>query len=214
MEGSFLKTILCYGDSLTWGYAPVSGVRYPKDIRWTGVLARGLGPDFAVIEEGLSGRTTVFDVFYNPNLNGEDHLEAELLTHAPLDLVILLLGTNDLQLGRTAWEASRGAGRLASIVKSNAACFSAGVAKVLLVAPPHLGANLAQVDCSPMAETGRAESLKFAPFYSLAAKRNDCYYLDAGAVAEPSPLDAVHFDETGHRLMGEAVAKKVRSILK
>lgn len=209
-----MKTILCYGDSLTWGYAPISGARYPKDIRWTGVLARLLGPEFEVVEEGLPGRTTVFDVFYNPNLNGEDHLEVELFTHAPLDLVILMLGTNDLQLGRTAWEASRGAARLVSIIKSNAACFSGGEANALLVAPPRLGANLAQVDCSPMAETGRGESLKFAPLYALAAKRNDCYYLDAGAVAEPSPLDAEHFDETGHRLMGEAVAKKVRSILK
>ena len=209
-----MRTILCYGDSLTWGYTPVSGVRYPKDIRWTGVLARALGSDFEIIEEGLCGRTSVFDVFYNPNLNGEDHLEAELLTHAPLDLVILLIGTNDLQLGRTAWEASRGATRLLSIIKSNAASFADGEARVLLIAPPHLGANLAQFDDSPMAQTGRDESLKFAPLYLLAGRKNDCYVLDAGAVAEPSPLDAVHFDETGNRLMGEAVAKKVRSIFR
>lgn len=209
-----MRSILCYGDSLTWGYTPISGVRYPKNVRWTGVLARELGPEYEILEEGLSGRTTVFDVFYNPNLNGEDHLEAELMTHAPLDLVILMLGTNDLLCRRTAWEASRGAGRLVSIIKRNTGCFCDGEAKALLIAPPHLGTNIAKIDFSPMAETGYEESLKFAPLYLYTARRNDCYFLDAGAVAEPSPLDAEHFDETGHSLMGEAVAKKVRSIFK
>lgn len=209
-----MRTILCYGDSLTWGYTPVSGARYPRDVRWTGVLARELGACYEIIEEGLNGRTTAFDVFYNPNLNGAAHLEAELLTHAPLDLVILMLGTNDLVLRRTAWEASRGASRLVSIVRGNPGCFLDGEPRALLVAPPHIGENIARVDMSPLAETGCEEAKKFAPLYLLVARKNDCHFLDAGAIAEPGKLDAVHFDEAGHRLFGEAVAKKVRSIFK
>ena len=51
--------ILCYGDSNTWGYIPLTEKRYPPEVRWTGRLQRLLGPDYQVLEDGLSGRTTI-----------------------------------------------------------------------------------------------------------------------------------------------------------
>ena len=92
-----MKTILCYGDSNTYGYDPSNGFRYPKNVRWTGVLADLLGPEFTVIEEGCNGRTTVFDDPLEGWKNGLDYLKPCLNSHKPIDLVILMLGSNDLK---------------------------------------------------------------------------------------------------------------------
>lgn len=208
-----MKTVLCYGDSLTWGYTPVTGERYPENVRWTGVMARALGPGFEVVCEGLTGRTTVFDVFYDPALNGEPPLRAILASHMPLDLVIIMLGTNDLQLGRSAWEASRGARRLVRTVNGRPECFTHRKPAVLLVAPPHIGANIAEVDHTPIALNGRAESLRFAEEYMYVARREECAFFDAGAVAEPSMLDAEHLTPEGNGLLGLALAEKVKKLL-
>ncbi len=94
-----MKTILCYGDSLTWGYDPRDGTRYPFDQRWPGALEQELGSGFRVIEEALSGRTTVADSPLLPNRSGLKMLEPLLESHAPIDLCILMLGTNDAASG-------------------------------------------------------------------------------------------------------------------
>jgi lysophospholipase L1-like esterase len=88
-----MKTILCYGDSNTWGYAPGTGKRYLRHERWTGVLQQLLGSNAVVIEEGLNGRTTTLDDPTKPFRNGKDYLIPCLDSHAPLDLVVLMLGT-------------------------------------------------------------------------------------------------------------------------
>ena len=93
----FMKRILCYGDSNTWGYIAGSGKRYPHDVRWTGVVQRELGEGYQVLEEGLVGRTTVFDNPFAPWRNGIDYLMPCLITHKPIDLIIVMLGSNDLR---------------------------------------------------------------------------------------------------------------------
>ena len=93
-----MKTILCYGDSNTWGYDPQKGGRYPKPIRWTSVLQETLGKNFDIIAEGLNGRTTVWDdPVEGEHRNGKKYLLPCLHTHKPIDLVILFLGSNDLK---------------------------------------------------------------------------------------------------------------------
>ena len=109
-----MKTILCYGDSNTWGYDPVSQDRYPPTQRWVSVLARELGPEYQVIAEGLNGRTTVWpDPVEGEHKNGKAYLLPCLESHHPLDLVVLMLGTNDLKhrFGLSAWDIARAAGR-------------------------------------------------------------------------------------------------------
>ena len=93
-----MKTVLCFGDSNTWGYSPVDGTRYPLDIRWTGVLQKSLGVDYRIIEEGLNGRTTFINEDERPLRSGSDVLQIILESHRPLDFVIIMLGTNDLKV--------------------------------------------------------------------------------------------------------------------
>ena len=92
-----MKSILCYGDSNTYGLMPDSPDRYPRDVRWTGILQKKLGEDYYVIEEGLSGRTTLWDDPIEEHKNGKKYLLPCLDSHKPVDLVILMLGTNDLK---------------------------------------------------------------------------------------------------------------------
>jgi lysophospholipase L1-like esterase len=87
-----VKRILCYGDSNTWGYDPVTQERFDKNERWTGQLSQMLGGNYDVIEEGLNGRTTVWDDPIEGYKNGRDYLIPCLESHKPLDLVIILLG--------------------------------------------------------------------------------------------------------------------------
>ena len=92
-----MKTILCYGDSNTYGLKPDSSQRYPRDVRWTGILQKKLGEDYYVIEEGLSGRTTLWDDPIEEHKNGKTYLLPCLESHSPINLVVLMLGTNDLK---------------------------------------------------------------------------------------------------------------------
>ena len=92
-----MKTVLCFGDSNTWGYEPLVARRYPADVRWTGVLQNSLGDGFRVIEEGLNGRTNVTNEAERPIRSGLDVLPVILESHRPLDLVVIMLGTNDLK---------------------------------------------------------------------------------------------------------------------
>ena len=114
-----MTTILCYGDSNTYGYNPVNGLRYPKDVRWTGVLQKLLGEQYAVIEEGCNGRTTVFEDIAEPWKAGLGYLKPCLNTHKPIDFVIMMLGSNDLKrmFHASAKEIADGAEQLVSIIK-------------------------------------------------------------------------------------------------
>ena len=144
-----MKRILCFGDSNTWGYEPATGNRYPEDVRWPGVLARELGGGFRVIEEALNGRTTVREDPVEENKNGMDYLRPCLESHAPLDLVIVALGINDLKARffASASDAADGAGVLVSIAQRSGAGLEGGQPAVLLVAPPRVGVltELAQI---------------------------------------------------------------------
>jgi lysophospholipase L1-like esterase len=140
------KAILCLGDSLTWGSVPAERDgptgRYPRKARWTGVMVDRLGEDYVVIEEGLSARTTNIDDPADPRLNGAAYLPATLASHLPLDLVIIMLGTNDTKayFSRTPLDIAAGMSVLAGQVLS--ATSGVGCAflrpQVLLVAPPQL----------------------------------------------------------------------------
>ena len=104
-----MKRILCYGDSNTWGFIPGTGERYPADVRWPGVLAALLGRGVHVVENGINGRTTAIDDPGYPCRNGKEGLGYALLAEKPFDLVILMLGTNELKL-EGGVGADRGAG--------------------------------------------------------------------------------------------------------
>ena len=113
------KTVLCYGDSNTYGYIPETGMRYPKEIRYPGKLQLLLGDDYLVIEEGCNGRTTIHDDPEDGWKNGLDYLKPCLNSHKPVDIVILMLGSNDLKdtFHLSAEEIAHGAGVLVDVIK-------------------------------------------------------------------------------------------------
>lgn len=208
-----MKNILCYGDSNTWGFIPGGKGRYPKSVRWTGVAEKLLGNDYTIIEEGLNGRTSVFDSPFNPILNGKDHFMCSLSSHWPLDAVVIMLGTNDLVLNHSAWEASRGCLALVREAKNAASLFTNNHPKVLLMAPILVGERIKETDMSPLGEKGHEQSLLFAPLYEKAAQAYGVDFLDAGKYAYPDDADCEHMNEQGHAALGAAVAKKLKEML-
>jgi lysophospholipase L1-like esterase len=208
-----MKTILCYGDSNTWGYDPVTKGRFPRDVRWTGVLRRTLGADYLVIEEGLNGRTTVWDDPIEGYKNGATYLVPCLTTHRPLDLVIIMLGTNDLKMrfSVSASDIANGASVLVDLVQRCDPDPKYGPPpKVLLMAPPPV-ARLSEF--AEMFAGAEEKSRHFAMHYQRVAQERGCAFLDTSAVIVSSDLDGIHFEQDEHTKLGQAVAAKVREII-
>jgi lysophospholipase L1-like esterase len=206
------KTVLCFGDSNTWGYDPVTQGRFPRDKRWTGVLRRALGDGYLVIEEGLNGRTTVWDDPIEGYKNGKEYLIPCLETHKPIDLVIIMLGTNDLKMRFSvpACDIAEGAGVLVDIVAKSETGPGDGAPQVLLIAPPPV-AKLTEF--AEMFEGSIAKSKMFSHHFRQVAEERDCALLDASEVVVSSDLDGIHFELGEHQRLGEAVAARVRKIL-
>ena len=206
------KRILCYGDSNTWGYIPGRGGRYGEDIRWTGVLASRCGPDYAVIEEGLNGRTTVFDDPTVPGRNGLAYLAPCLRSHLPLDLVTVMLGSNDLKTIFHANARFIAAGKRR--ILEEIACFREKEAgpKVLLIAPASLLPSVSSLSME-FDERSQEESALLKDCYRELAADFGCRFLDAGSVCTASEADGLHLDEKAHAQLAGAVYGVVRELL-
>lgn len=211
-----MRTVLCYGDSLTWGSNAATGGRHAPVDRWPNVLGSGLGQNVHVIAEGLRGRTTAYDEHLaDCDRNGARILPTVLYTHAPLDLVILLLGTNDLKphIAGTALAALQGMRRLVELVKVNA--MRDGQAEspaILMVAPPQL-VETADFEFSAMFAGGVEQSRMIASFYADLADETGCGFFDASSVARTSPIDGVHLDAENTRAIGKGLEPVVRMML-
>jgi lysophospholipase L1-like esterase len=210
-----MKTILCYGDSNTWGYNPSTQDRCGRDERWAGVLRNELGAGYLIIEEGLGGRTTVWDdPIEGIHKNGKTYLIPCLESHQPIDLVIILLGTNDLKrrFSVGAFDIAQGAGVLVQIVQRSQAGPNLEAPEVLLLAPPPV-AKLVGTDFVEMFEGAEEKSKRLSREFRRVAEELGCEFLDTADVIVSSDLDAVHLDVEEHRKLGEAVAAYVQRIL-
>ena len=212
-----MKNILFYGDSNTWGYNPADGSRYPYDVRWTSVAAKLLGEDYHCVAAGLNGRTTVFDDPWKGCRNGRDAIDFELQSHKPLDLVVIMLGTNDLKFGSASLSA-RGIETITMMVKTanERFCTSSPVfpngAKILMISPILIGKideNHSEFDLIP---DGHGQSMLFAEKFSADAEKSGAYFLDAAQYASPSEIDSEHMSPEGHKALGIAVAEKIKEI--
>jgi lysophospholipase L1-like esterase len=210
-----MQTILCYGDSNTWGHDATSGRRLSREQRWSGVL-RALVPECDVVEEGLPGRTTILDDPFEEGRNGLAYLVPCLASHAPVDVVVLMLGTNDVKaiFPLDAAGIAAGADRLVNVIRRSRSGPDERAPHVLLVAPPPVTepGPLQRVWGFSAASVERSREL--ARFYRAAAENQRCAFLDGGAVAAVSPADGVHLDEGAHRSLGAAIAESVRALLK
>ncbi len=210
------RVVLCYGDSNTHGTMPMAEIedlgRFGPAERWPGVLAAELGADWRVIEEGLPGRTTVHpDPVAGVHKNGIAVLPAVLESHRPVDLVVLMLGTNDLKLRFQVppVEIAESVVRLTLTVKHSFCGPEAGAPALLIVCPP----PVLETGClKEIFEGGAAKSARLPGPYAAVAARQGAAFLDAGLVIVSSPLDGVHFEALEHVMLGQAVAEAVRDM--
>ncbi|MDR7126362.1 SGNH/GDSL hydrolase family protein [Pseudotabrizicola sp. 4114] len=208
------RTIMAFGDSLTWGTNAAAGGRHRYEDRWPTVLEAGLGLGHRVIPEGLGGRTTAFDdLTAHFDRNGARALPMLLATHSPLDLVIIMLGANDLKafISPTHHGALAGMTRLVEIIRQFPYSWGMAVPGILLVSPPHF-CNRASGE-GPQSGRLITESRALAPAYQTLAKAQGCGFFDAATVARPDTVDGVHLDAENTRAIGAGLVEPVRAML-
>lgn len=210
-----MKNILAFGDSLTWGYDAATQTRHPLETRWPSVLANGLNMPVQMTAEGLNGRTTVFDDYSAASeRNGAKLLPSILATHEPLDLVIIMLGTNDMRphiCGNAAGSAA-GIGRLISIVKTFPYKANHKVPEILVVSPP-LAERGGDRFANHVMQGASSLSRQYADAYRLVADENDVPFFDAAKHVSPDPMDGFHLDQENTKKLGEALIPVVSEIL-
>ncbi len=214
------KRIMCFGDSLTWGWVPkveaVPTERYPYEHRWTGAMALNLGDEYEVVEEGLSSRTTDLNDPVDPRMDGSAYLPSALASHLPLDLVIVMLGTNDTKsfYHRSPYEIATGASKLlVQIAQSAGGVGTAYPApKALLMAPPAL-VPMPNGWFRGMFEGGHEKSKMLAEHYRDLATFFGVDFLNAGDHIVTDGVDGIHLTAESNVTLGHAVADKVRTIL-
>lgn len=214
-----MKHVLCFGDSNTWGFIPESisapfPERHAHDVRWTGVLARELGTEFRVIEEGQNGRTTVHDDPFATMRNGKLVLPALLESHKPLDLVVLMLGSNDLKsvYGVSPVEIAMGARLLAQMILSSDAGPKHRAPQLLLMCPPAIGEQTHLPDIAAKFIQGPQRSRALPAAYEAVAATLGCGYLNTQEIVAPG-YDNLHLDAAAHGKLGAAVAAVAKRML-
>lgn len=203
-----MKTVLCYGDSNTWGYDPDKYFeRYGEDIRWPCVLGRMLGDGYRVVEEGLNGRTTAYDRPDGKWKNGLTYLTPCIGSHFPLDWIVFMLGSNDTNndLGLSPEKICKGMDKAVRTARGMSQIIQGYVPKILVIVPPAVGPDYA---VSPFAQytdaTSKEKSEAIAPLYREMAEKRGCFFLDCSGL-EVSKRDSIHMVPESHRRLAEMV---------
>lgn len=210
-----MKTVLCYGDSNTHGQVPGGSPldRFGPDQRWPGVLRAALGTDWYVIEEGLSGRTTVHkDPIEGDIKSGRLYLWPCLMSHAPIDLVILMLGTNDLKarFGQPASEVAMGIGCLIHDIRELKPGPGGHSPEILVVAPPPMLDDIGEWE--GIFSGAQPKSHQLAHEFEVIADSLEVHFFDAGSVITSDPADGFHLSREAHETLGHAIAHEVVNI--
>ena len=205
--------ILCYGDSNTRGNTP-QGDRYPADVRWTGLLQAQLGEDFYIIEEGLGGRTTALDDLTEIyGKNGKTYLLPCLYSHNPIDIVILMLGTNDVKerFRQSPEEISRNIEDLVKMILEIGSNNSNKSPKIILLSPPLVDES---VPNSQINYKGAEEKSKqLASFYQEIAHKYDCEFIDIAKIIQPSKIDGLHLEPEAHKVIADTLFATLKKIV-
>lgn len=212
-----IRRIVCFGDSNTWGFNAENEQRFSEDIRWTSVIANLLGDEFQVIEEGLSGRTSVIDDALFEGLSGLDYIYPCLMSHSPLELVIIMLGTNDTKerFNYTSFNIAQGVARLVAKAKSTKAGFNGSSPQILVIAPPPIGASYSETPIGKsMGDGCDIKSAQLGNHLAELLENQHTHFLDTKGLVEMNNIDYMHLDEEGHRLLAQLVFNKIKSILR
>lgn len=206
------KTIVCYGDSNTWGSVPRGGevqgrTRYPRSVRWTGVLQKLLGEDYEIINEGTSARTFVVKEEEKPERTGITHLRSILKTNAPVDLIIIALGTNDTK-GRYALSAEMIASHLEQTIQL---IKEEGVKNILVLCPSIPVLNSVGKFYEDF-ENSVEKISKFPELFKKVADKYNCSFLNVGDYITASNKDGLHFEPEAHTKLAEVLKMEVLRI--
>ena len=200
-----MRTVLCFGDSNTWGFDPETDGRRPWDRCWPGFLQQRLGPGYRVVEEGLNGRTSCFEDPLCRDRNGRAMLGPLLESHSPVDMLVLMLGTNDMKhrFGLSAYDVARGV----QVLVQDAWQSDFPPRRILWICPP----RLTVVRAAGAAEFQNAgeKSARLAQFCEPLARESGALFLNAGSVVSGDRLDGVHLTEAEHEALAAAVAERV-----
>lgn len=209
------KHIVCLGDSNTHGYNGDTGCRFNENERWTCLLQQYLGNNFLIIEEGLSGRTTAFDDPLTEGLSAIETVNPILMSHEPVDLLIIMLGTNDTKsrFSLTADEISLGLERLIKKAKITE-CWTNNP-NILIVTPKNIDKEYENTPIYSQMGPGCAEkSSKLSKLFKELSTNNDCFYLDANEyVTNNNSTDYMHIDLKGHEQLAKALYEKIKEIM-
>lgn len=208
-----MKTVLCYGDSNTWGADAVTDGRHSRWVRWPGVLQKTLGDAYYVIEEGLNGRTTVWDDPIEGHKNGKTYLIPCLESHKPLDVVVLMLGSNDLKMrfSVSATDIANSARTLVDMIQRSRTGHDLGAPEVILICPPPIADLSAEL--AGMFEGAHAKAARLPQEFERVAQEMDCIYLNTHEFITPDPADGLHLTAEAHRKLGEAVSVLVAELV-
>jgi lysophospholipase L1-like esterase len=210
------KRIVCFGDSLTWGYIPATGhERFPADKRWTGILQQLLGDDYEIIEEGLNSRTLTSEDTRpgKEGRNGSSAIIPCLDTHDPIDLVIIMLGTNELK--------DSFASNLDSILESfennyvktiteRESQFRGTTPKLLIMSPPHIDTSKEYAKKRYAHSASKSTGLKSG--YETIAKKYGAEFLDSNEFVTTGD-DGVHITEESHEKLAQKLTALVKQIV-
>lgn len=211
------KHIVCFGDSNTHGYDAITGGRFDETERWCCLLQKNLGEDYLIIEEGLSGRTTCFEDPIHEGLCGLDYIYPCLMSHEPVDLLIIMLGTNDTKerFGSSAACIALGLKRLIAKAIAVTDSWRGGGPNILVVTPQNIDKKYIDSDVGTTMGNGCAEKSEgLAGEFEKIAELMGCHYLDANQVvlAETNQVDFMHLTKEGHKQLAEALTEKVKEI--
>jgi len=208
------KHIVCLGDSNTHGYCadPMDcadhGDRFNENERWTCLLQKALGEEYLVLEEGLSGRTTVFPDPLHESMDALGVIYSILMSHEPVDLLVIMLGTNDTKdrLCVSAPCIALGLNRLIEKAKT-VPCWGGRKPNILMVCPPHIGEEMVATSVGGTMGTGcPAKSRELSKYYKPVALAQGCAWLDAQGVAEFNTVDYMHLTRKGHSQLAAKLA--------
>jgi len=211
------KHIVCFGDSNTHGYCAdpadteTNSDRFSENERWTCLLQERLGAEYYVIEEGLSGRTTVFDDPLHECLSGLDSIYPCLMSHEPVDLLVIMLGTNDCKERFNANPAAIAVGLERLILKAKTVpAWSNGTPNILIVSPPWMREGFSD---EVMGLCCVEKSPYLAKYFAVKAALHGCSFLDAEGVAEFNRVDFTHLSKKGHQQLAEKLAELIPELL-
>lgn len=209
------KQIICFGDSNTHGYDSArNGDRYDETIRWTALLQKKLGEEYNIVEEGLSGRTTCFEDPLDEGMSALPYMKPCLMSHKPVDLLVIMLGTNDTKerFGASAHNIAEGLTRLVRKAMDVKECWRDGKPNILIVVPKNIGEKYVETECfGHMGRECAEKSELLAAEYKQVAELLGCHFMDANEVVigGMTEIDYMHLNVDGHRQMAEAMAVKI-----